>query len=115
MPMQQSSVRSGRSPRIRARAILRPRAAALAVAALSAAVAVSARAESGNAASIALVGATVVGSDSGREIANAVVLISADRIVKVGPADSTPIPEGAKRVALTGKWLIPGLMNMHVH
>ena len=102
MDMQHSTARTGRS--------------ALTIAALAAALlaaAVSARA--GTDPTIALVGATVVGTDSGTEIPNAVVLISADRIVKVGPADSIPIPEGAKRISLPGKWLIPGLMNMHVH
>src|SRR5579883_3448585 len=69
----------------------------------------------GTASSLALVGGTVVGTDSGKEIPNAVVLIEGDRIVKVGAADATPIPEGAKRIAMQGKYLIPGLMNMHVH
>jgi imidazolonepropionase-like amidohydrolase len=67
------------------------------------------------AATTALVGATVVATDGGPTIPNAVVLITGDRIVKVGPADTTVIPPGAKTVAMGGKWLIPGLMNMHVH
>ena len=25
------------------------------------------------------------------------------------------IPDGARRIDLRGRWLIPGLMNMHVH
>jgi imidazolonepropionase-like amidohydrolase len=102
MDMQNPNARTGRS--------------ALPIAALAAALlgaAVPARA--GTDPSIALIGATVVGTDSGTEIPNAVVLISADRIVKVGPADSIAIPEGAKRISVQGKWLIPGLMNMHVH
>jgi imidazolonepropionase-like amidohydrolase len=103
MDMQHPTARTGRP----ALAI-----AALAAALLGAPVPAPA---AGTDPSIALVGATVVGTDSGTEIPNAVVLISADRIVKVGPADSTPIPEGAKRISLQGKWLIPGLMNMHVH
>jgi imidazolonepropionase-like amidohydrolase len=67
------------------------------------------------AATTALVGATVVATDGGPTIPNAVVLITGDRIVKVGPTDATVIPPGAKTVAMSGKWLIPGLMNMHVH
>jgi imidazolonepropionase-like amidohydrolase len=66
-------------------------------------------------ADVALVGGTVVGTENGTEIPNAVVLISGQRIVKVGPADSTPVPPGVKRISMQGKWLIPGLMNMHVH
>jgi imidazolonepropionase-like amidohydrolase len=64
---------------------------------------------------IALVGGTVVATDGTPSLANATVLISGDRIVQVGPADSTVLPAGTKTIAMTGKWLIPGLMNMHVH
>jgi imidazolonepropionase-like amidohydrolase len=102
MDLHHSTARTGRS--------------ALAIAALAATwLGAGVPARAGTDPSIALVGATVVGTDSGTETPNAVVLINADRIVKVGPADSTPIPEGAKRISLQGKWLIPGLMNMHVH
>jgi imidazolonepropionase-like amidohydrolase len=63
----------------------------------------------------ALVGGTVVAVDGGQEIGNATVIIDGERIVSVGPAGSTSIPAGAKVIPMTGKWLIPGLMNMHVH
>ena len=63
----------------------------------------------------ALVGGTVVATDGAPSIANATVLISGDRIVQVGPADSIALPAGTKTIAMNGKWLIPGLMNMHVH
>jgi imidazolonepropionase-like amidohydrolase len=63
----------------------------------------------------ALVGGTVVGIDGGAEVRNAAVLITGERIAQVGPADSTAIPPGARIIAMNGKWLMPGLMNMHVH
>jgi imidazolonepropionase-like amidohydrolase len=63
----------------------------------------------------ALVGGTVVATDGGPAIKNATVLIAGERISQVGPAASTAIPSGAKIIPMTGKWLIPGLMNMHVH
>ena len=63
----------------------------------------------------ALVGGTVVATDGAPSIANATVLISGDRIVQVGPADSISLPAGTQTIAMNGKWLIPGLMNMHVH
>jgi imidazolonepropionase-like amidohydrolase len=63
----------------------------------------------------ALVGGTVVATDGGPAIKNATVLISGERISQVGPAASIPIPSGARIIPMTGKWLIPGLMNMHVH
>lgn len=63
----------------------------------------------------ALVGGTVVDVDSGRETADATVLIENGRIVRVGPQASIAVPAGAKVVPVRGKWLVPGLMNMHVH
>jgi imidazolonepropionase-like amidohydrolase len=63
----------------------------------------------------ALVGGTVVEVDGRPAIRNATVLITGERISQIGPADSTPIPPGAKIISMTGRWLMPGLMNMHVH
>jgi imidazolonepropionase-like amidohydrolase len=63
----------------------------------------------------ALVGGTVVALDGGPAIRNATVLITGERISHIGPADSTAVPPGAKVITMTGRWLMPGLMNMHVH
>ena len=63
----------------------------------------------------ALVGGTVVAVDGGSAIKNATVLITGERITQIGPGDSTAVPPGAKIIAMTGRWLMPGLMNMHVH
>jgi imidazolonepropionase-like amidohydrolase len=62
----------------------------------------------------ALIGGTVVGIGAA-PIENAAVLIDGERIVQVGPADAIAIPAGARVISMSGKWLIPGLMNMHVH
>ncbi len=63
----------------------------------------------------ALVGGTVVATDGGASMPNATVLISGDRIVEVGPAASVSLPAGTRIIGMNGQWLIPGLMNMHVH
>lgn len=63
----------------------------------------------------ALVGGTVIDIDTGRPIPDAVVVITGDRITAVGPAATVAVPPDAKRVAMAGKWLMPGMMNMHVH
>jgi imidazolonepropionase-like amidohydrolase len=63
----------------------------------------------------ALVGGTVVAVDGGPAIKNATVLITGERIAQIGPADSTAVPPGARIIPMTGRWLMPGLMNMHVH
>ena len=64
---------------------------------------------------VALTGGNVVDLDGKAAIRDAVVIVDGDRIRAIGPAASTPVPEGATIVPLGGKWLIPGLMNMHVH
>jgi imidazolonepropionase-like amidohydrolase len=43
------------------------------------------------------------------------VIIRDDRIDALGPAASTPVPAGAQVIDGSGKWLIPGLTDAHVH
>jgi imidazolonepropionase-like amidohydrolase len=64
---------------------------------------------------LALTGGNVVHVDSGTIEADAIVLIDGERIVDIGPAATMRVPDGARRIDLGGRWLIPGLMNMHVH
>lgn len=63
----------------------------------------------------AIVGATVVDLAEGRAIEGAVVLVRGERIVRVARQDSIDLSEDMDVVDLSGKWLLPGLMNMHVH
>ncbi|SNS41643.1 Imidazolonepropionase [Sphingomonas laterariae] len=63
----------------------------------------------------ALVGGNVVDLSGKAPIRDAVLLVDGDRIVAVGPAATTPVPADAEIVQMRGKWLAPGLMNMHVH
>ncbi|MBL8270503.1 amidohydrolase family protein [Steroidobacter sp.] len=63
----------------------------------------------------AIVGATVVNIDGGAPIENAVVVIDGERITAIGPSSRTQVPAGAEVIQMPGTWLIPGLMNMHVH
>jgi imidazolonepropionase-like amidohydrolase len=63
----------------------------------------------------ALTGATVIDIDGKAPVRDAVVIIDGERIRAIGPAASTPVPADARVIPLGGKWLIPGLMNMHVH
>jgi imidazolonepropionase-like amidohydrolase len=64
---------------------------------------------------IALVDGTVVAVDGGAPREKAVVLIEGDRISQVGTVGTVTVPAGAKIISLRGKWLVPGLMNLHVH
>jgi len=64
---------------------------------------------------IALVGGTVIDGNGGPPLKDAVVLISGDRILKVGGKDRIKIPKSAKIIEATGKFIIPGLIDMHAH
>ena len=61
----------------------------------------------------AIVGGAVVDLERGRVIENAVVLIEGERITAVG-AD-VAVPDDAERIEASGRYLLPGFMNMHVH
>lgn len=63
----------------------------------------------------AYTGAHVLDHGGGWFIPNAVIVVSAGRIERVGPADSVRVPGGAEVVRLDGKWVIPGLVDGHVH
>ena len=63
----------------------------------------------------AITGGTVVNLDGEAPIENAVILVEGERIAAIGAAGRVEIPDGAEQVDAKGAWLIPGLMNMHVH
>jgi imidazolonepropionase-like amidohydrolase len=64
---------------------------------------------------VAITHVTVIdGADEVPRIDHTVV-IQGNRIVAVGPASSTRIPAGARRVDGHGKYLVPGFWDMHVH
>lgn len=52
---------------------------------------------------------------SEKVLENQTVLVRGDRIFRVGPAESVEIPPEAVVVDGTGKYLMPGLADMHVH
>ena len=69
--------------------------------------------ESGNA--LAFTGVTIVDVTDGRLIPGQTVIISGRRIQAVGPAGKARKPAGAKVVNAGGQYMIPGLLDMHVH
>jgi imidazolonepropionase-like amidohydrolase len=66
-------------------------------------------------ATAAFVDITVVPMDSNHELAHQTVLVDGDKIIAIGATASTPVPAGATAIAGAGKWLVPGLVDMHVH
>jgi len=64
---------------------------------------------------LALVGATVYGSPGAQAVRDAVVLISGGRITAVGKRTQLKIPKGAQIIDCSGKTIVAGFWNSHVH
>ena len=63
-----------------------------------------------------LAGATLIDGLGGAAAANAAVHVKGGRIVWVGRADDLPpAAQNADLVDLSGKWLLPGLIDAHIH
>jgi imidazolonepropionase-like amidohydrolase len=52
---------------------------------------------------------------TGRVLANHSVVVEGDRIARVAPARAVEVPDGATVVDGRGKYLLPGLAEMHAH
>jgi imidazolonepropionase-like amidohydrolase len=65
--------------------------------------------------SMALVGATVIDGAGTPGVPSAVVVVTGDRLTCVGTAAQCPVPAGATRVDVTGRFVTPGLVDAHVH
>ena len=64
---------------------------------------------------VALTHATVIDGTGAAPMADSTMLIRGGRIAAVYPAGSRPAPNGARVEDLAGKWVIPGLIDAHVH
>jgi imidazolonepropionase-like amidohydrolase len=65
--------------------------------------------------SVAITHATVIDVVAGRTSPDQTILIEGNRIRSVGPSRTTTTPSGARVIDATGKFVIPGLWDMHVH
>ena len=81
------------------------------------AISCSAGAQNQKAASqpVAFIGVNVVPMDRERIIENQTVIIRDGRIAEIGPSSKVKIPQDAMRVEAQGKYLMPGLAEMHGH
>jgi len=64
---------------------------------------------------LAVRGATLIDGTGRVPPPDATVVIEGERLVAVGPSATTPIPPGVQTIDGPGKFLIPGLVDMHVH
>jgi imidazolonepropionase-like amidohydrolase len=60
-------------------------------------------------------GARVIVGDGSAPIENGVVVVRDTQFVQVGRAGEVQVPEGATRVNLAGKTVMPAILDAHVH
>lgn len=63
----------------------------------------------------AFTGVNVVPMDRERVLENQTVVVRDGRIVELGPSGTVAVPSGVTRVEARGKYLMPGLAEMHAH
>lgn len=63
---------------------------------------------------VLLTGATLL-TGTGARIENGAVLMQDGRIAEVGAADAVTAPEGATVIDASGKWVTPGVIDIHSH
>lgn len=64
---------------------------------------------------LAFVGARLIDGSGSEPIENAVLVVENGRVAAVGPEEAVHVPDGAARIDVTGKTIIPGLVNAHGH
>ena len=60
-------------------------------------------------------GARLITGTGGPVIDNATIVVNGGRFVQVGPAASVQVPAGATRVDLSGKTVMPAIIDAHTH
>src|SRR5258708_6482912 len=60
-------------------------------------------------------GARLIVGDGGAPVENSAFLIEGNKILKVGKKGELQLPAGAARVSLTGKTVMPALVDAHTH
>ena len=63
----------------------------------------------------AFVGATLFDGTGGDPVEDAVVIVMGDRILEVGARSEVEVPDYLPIVDMSGKWVVPGLIDAHIH
>ena len=64
---------------------------------------------------VAFTNATVLTMDGARRLTDHTVIVRDGKIAAMGPSASTAVPAGVTRIDARGKFLMPGLAEMHAH
>jgi imidazolonepropionase-like amidohydrolase len=65
--------------------------------------------------SVVLDNVRVIDGTGAAPIEGARLVIEGDRIVRIGPADTVALPADADRLDLSGRTIVPGLIDLHFH
>src|ERR1700691_856035 len=60
-------------------------------------------------------GARLIGCDGSVPVENSAFLIEGNKILRVGRKGDQQLPAGAARITLTGKTVMPALVDAHTH
>lgn len=63
----------------------------------------------------AFTGANVLPMNEETVWENVTVIVADGTMTAIGPPDDTPIPEDAVIIDASGRWMMPGLSDMHTH
>ena len=58
---------------------------------------------------------TLIDGTGNPAIASVAMMIDNGRITRIGSAQRTEVPEGAQVIDLDGKFVMPGIINLHGH
>jgi imidazolonepropionase-like amidohydrolase/Tol biopolymer transport system component len=64
---------------------------------------------------VALTGATIITMKGDEVVKEATIIVDRNRIVSIGPRERVTIPDGAKVVDVAGKYIMPGIIDVHAH
>jgi imidazolonepropionase-like amidohydrolase len=64
---------------------------------------------------VALLGATLIDGTGGPPLEESAIVVRRGRIESVGPRRGFQLPQRTRELDLTGRWIMPGLIDGHVH
>src|SRR5689334_14763755 len=64
---------------------------------------------------IAIQGATIITGTGSPVIRNGTIVVDGGRISAIGARNDVKVPNNAQVIDARGKWIIPGLIDAHVH
>lgn len=64
---------------------------------------------------LAIIGATLIDGNGGAPRSGTTIVVQEGRIVAVTPDGDAEVPPGATKIDANGKYVVPGLADMHVH